>query len=175
MVARMEAEAAKAERRSGERSRQGGAAVRVPPPLVFVVLIAAGLVVHFWVHRLPIGLALAPRLVVGGLLVATGVAVGLIAIGDFKRSGRPNPLPWHPSPELLAQGPYRFSRNPMYLFETVQMIGIGIASNCAWVVVLAPVFLAIVHFTAVLPEERYLAETFGESYERYRAKVRRYL
>jgi protein-S-isoprenylcysteine O-methyltransferase Ste14 len=147
----------------------------VPPPLVFAGLIGAGLLIQFLAYRLPVGLSLVPRVILGGALVAVGVSMGIVTIAQFKRSGRKSPLPWHPSPALLAEGAYRFTRNPMYLFETAQMVGIGFLTNCAWVVVFAPAFLLIVHYTAVLPEERYLAETFGDAYDRYRAKVRRYL
>jgi len=170
----MGTEAVKAEA-TGERSKYGGAPVRVPPPLVVAVLVATGLIVHFFLYPLPIGLTLVPRLVVGGALLISGVAMGLSVMKQFRQSGRSNPLPWHPSPELIAKGAYRFSRNPMYLFEVLKMAGIGIAANSGWVVLLSPVFLLVVHFTAVLPEERYLFETFGESYVRYCAKVRRYL
>jgi protein-S-isoprenylcysteine O-methyltransferase Ste14 len=166
--------AVNAEGMSGARSKQGGALVRVPPPLVFLGLIAIGVVVHFFVHRLPVGLPLLPRLILGAALLLGGIVVGLGSIRLFQRSGRPNPLPWHPSPTLVAEGFYRFTRNPMYLSEVIQIIGIGLVLDSAWVVLLAPVFLCIVHVTAVLPEERYLAETFGESYQRYCASVRRY-
>jgi len=147
----------------------------VPPPLVFVVLVAAGVLVQVFVLPLPTGLPGAPRLAAGVALVALSFVVGLSAIRQFRRSGRQRLLPWHPSPELLARGFYRFSRNPMYVGESLQMVGMGLLADCAWVILAAPVFLLIVHRTAVVPEERYLAETFGEAYERYRARVRRYL
>jgi len=63
----------------------------------------------------------------------------------------------------------------MYVGMTALQLGIGAALNNGWVVALAPVALAIVHFTAVLPEERYLEETFGESYAALKQRVRRYL
>lgn len=63
----------------------------------------------------------------------------------------------------------------MYVAMTLFVVGLGIALNNLWVSLLAPVALLGVHFIAVLPEERYLAEKFGESYRGYVARVRRYI
>ena len=92
----------------------------------------------------------------------------------FKRSGQ-SPIPWKPTPELILQGPYRFTRNPMYLGVTLFAIGLGLALNNLWISLFAGLALMLVHFIAVLPEERYLAEKFGESYRSFLAQVRRYL
>ncbi len=92
----------------------------------------------------------------------------------FTRTGQ-SPTPWKPTPSLIPQGPYRFTRNPMYLGATTILLGLGVASDNLWICVLALVALGIVHVIAVLPEERYLSEKFGESYTQYRARVRRYL
>lgn len=92
----------------------------------------------------------------------------------FKRTGQ-NPVPWTPSPELILEGPYRFTRNPMYLGLTLFQVGIGFAINNLWISLFAAPALLVVHFIAVLPEERYLTEKFGESYKAYLVKVRRYL
>jgi len=92
----------------------------------------------------------------------------------FVRTGQ-NPTPWTPSPELLLAGPYRFTRNPMYLGVTLFQLGLGLAVNNLWISLLAAPALLVVHFTAVLPEEKYLSEKFGEDYKAYLVKVRRYL
>jgi protein-S-isoprenylcysteine O-methyltransferase Ste14 len=63
----------------------------------------------------------------------------------------------------------------MYVGMTVVAVGIGIAADALWVVLLAPVALLVVHFIAVRPEEAYLAERFGEDYLRFKRAVRRYL
>src|ERR1700694_2773149 len=95
--------------------------------------------------------------------------------------GFPPPLivvicaPWKPSPELILKGPYRFTRNPMYLGITLFEIGFGLAVNNLWISLFAVPALLTVHFIAVLPEERYLSKKFGESYKAYRTQVRRYL
>ena len=90
------------------------------------------------------------------------------------RTGQ-HPAPWKPSPELILQGPYRFTRNPMYLGLTLIQLGLGFAVNNLWISAFAPLSLLTVHFIAVLPEEKYLSEKFGDSYTRYLTHVRRYL
>ena len=113
--------------------------------------------------------------------IVTGVAfvvAGVWLIGDawklFQRTGQ-DPKPWKPSPELLLSGAYRFTRNPMYVGMTCLQVGLGLAFNNLWIVLLAALSLLVVHFIAVVPEERYLTGKFGESYRAYVIKVRRYL
>jgi protein-S-isoprenylcysteine O-methyltransferase Ste14 len=151
------------------RSKEGGARVRLPPPLVFAAAIAAG---FFLPPR--VGLPLVARLLLGGILVIAGLAVGFSAVGLFRKTGQ-DPRPWMPSPELIFHGPYRFSRNPMYVSMVMIACGVGLACDRAAVMLLSLAALAVVHFTAVLPEERYLQEQFGEPYSRYKSRVRRYL
>jgi protein-S-isoprenylcysteine O-methyltransferase Ste14 len=149
------------------QSKQGGARVRVPPPLVFAGAIVAGM---FLPDLRPSLLASAAA---GAVLIVLGVALGGWAVGWFRRTGQ-DLKPWTPSPELIFRGPYRFSRNPIYVAMTLLTLGIGGLLARGWIVVLAPLALLIVHFSAVLPEERYLEEKFGEPYRRYKASVRRY-
>src|SRR5262249_11304470 len=75
----------------------------------------------------------------------------------------------------VFKGPYRFTRNPMYVSVTAIQIGLGLAVGVLWISLLAPVTLATIHVTAVRREERYLSETFGRDYDDYRARARRYL
>lgn len=70
---------------------------------------------------------------------------------------------------------YRFTRNPMYLGMTCIQAGLGLAVNNLWITFLAPFSLLAVHFLAVMPEEKYLTDKFGDSYRAYLRKVRRYL
>jgi len=92
----------------------------------------------------------------------------------FKSTGQ-DPAPWKPSPELVLSGSYRFTRNPMYLGLTCIQIGLGLLLSNLWISLLAAFSLLVVHFIAVVPEERYLSEKFGDSYKGYLLKVRRYL
>lgn len=150
------------------QSPQGGARVRFPPPLVFALAILIG---AFLPGLRPSVWSSAPA---GMVLVILGVAFGAWAVGWFRRTGQ-DPKPWTPSPELISRGPYRFSRNPMYVGMTLVTLGIGGLLARGWIALLAPVALLLVHRLAVVREEAYLSAKFGEPYLAYKAKVRRYL
>jgi protein-S-isoprenylcysteine O-methyltransferase Ste14 len=155
------------------KADQRGAKVRFPPPLVYLISILLGVAIRY---------ASAPLAVAAyRFALAAGIAVLLAGLGLiagawilFKRTGQ-DPKPWKPTPEIVLSGPYRFTRNPMYLGLTCIQIGLGLALNNLWISLLAAFSLLAVHFIAVLPEERYLAEKFGDSYRFYLVKVRRYL
>jgi protein-S-isoprenylcysteine O-methyltransferase Ste14 len=154
-------------------SSAGGARVRFPPPLVFLSALLGGIALHFAV-ALAIHTARPALLTLGIAVAAVGVATVASARTWFFRT-RQNPAPWTPTPELILRGPYRFTRNPMYVGITTFLVGLGVATNVLWITLLAPVALAIVHVIAVRPEEQYLTEKFGDNYTAYRARVRRYI
>jgi protein-S-isoprenylcysteine O-methyltransferase Ste14 len=156
------------------QSPQGGANVRLPPPLVFVALMVASTLVQQlgWSLGLPLPWPL--LVAAGGAIVLAGLGLIASAFGWFRRTGQ-EPAPWKPSPELIAQGIYRRTRNPMYVGMTLIQLGLGVALDNLWMVALAPLGLLIVHYTAVRAEEAYLEAKFGEPYLRYKAEVPRYL
>ena len=153
-------------------SRHGGARVRIPPPLLFLLFsVAGGLVDSRWMH-LPLPAAL--RLTLGGLLLLAGIGLGASTLQLFAKTGQ-DPEPWKPTPSLIAVGPYRWSRNPMYIGMTLLQAGAGLGLDMPWISLLALPALGAVHHFAVLPEERYLRHRFGDGYERYMAEVPRYV
>ncbi len=156
------------------QSKHGGARVRFPPPLFFVAALVLGALVDRFVVRWSVPGGVAVRIALSALAVVAALALALPARGLFRRTGQ-DPLPWQPTPELVVGGPYRFTRNPMYLGMTLLTIGLGAAAGTLWTVPLAFAALGAVHVLAVLPEERYLTAKFGEPYLRYKARVRRYL
>jgi protein-S-isoprenylcysteine O-methyltransferase Ste14 len=156
------------------QNKEGGARVHFPPPLVFLISILLGVVLQRTVRPLTIPVNRPLRVTGGIVLIAVAVCLFIPALVLFRRTGQ-HPRPWKPTPELIPNGPYRFSRNPMYVAMTLFALGLGIALNDLWVSLFAPVSLLVVHFIAVLPEEQYLTGKFGESYRGYIARVRRYL
>jgi protein-S-isoprenylcysteine O-methyltransferase Ste14 len=151
-----------------------GAQVRFPPPLVFLGFILLGVALQYAVTPIPFPVARWITLSAGILVLLTGLGIGLMARSHFVRTGQ-KPTPWTPSPELLLEGPYRFTRNPMYVGVTCFQVGLGLALNNLWISLFAPLSLLAVHFIAVLPEEKYLTEKFGADYKAYLRTVRRYL
>lgn len=159
---------------SATQNSLGGARVRFPPPLVFLVFAGLGFALDAFVIALDLPLGLVPRLCAGAVPALSGVALIGWALGLFRRTGQ-DPTPWSPTPALVLRGPYRFTRNPMYVGMAAVHVGLSLGAGSGWVLALAPAALLCVHFLAVRPEEAYLAERFGESYRRYAAAVRRYL
>ena len=153
---------------AGER----GANVHFPPPLVFLGLTILGVALRYTVGVLRPAGSWATGL--GIVILLAGLTMGVSARTLVVRTGQ-SPIPWKPTPELVFRGPYRFTRNPMYMGLTFIQTGLGFALGNLWISILAPVALLVVHFIAVLPEEQYLAQKFGASYRDYCQRVRRYL
>ena len=151
-----------------------GADVRFPPPVVFLTAIGVGIALHWLVYPLRLGWSKTAYTITGLLFWAASVALMGWASRLFRQTGQ-DPVPWKPSPSMISSGPYRFTRNPMYLGMTLFQIGLGVGVNKLWIAVLAPIALAVVHFIAVVPEEKYLESKFREEYQAYLARVRRYI
>ena len=110
-----------------------------------------------------------------GLILAIAPFVQAIwAVRTFVRHGTPvNAL--GEVRAIVTEGPFSYSRNPMYLTLMVAYVGLALLFNLPWAaVLLVPVFLAL-HFGVILPEERYLAARFGEPYLSYMRRVRRWI
>ena len=84
-------------------------------------------------------------------------------------------LPGQSTTRLLTSGPYRVSRNPLYVGLLVLYVGCALAAEALLPLLLLPVAWAGLHWGAVLPEERYLVTVLGAPYEEYRSRVRRWL
>lgn len=172
------------ENRDEERQQEGAtvnapdkqepdhARVRFPPPLIFLLLIAAGAGLNT-VWPLPMGVPDTFR-TVGVAITLFGVAVGILIGGTFKRSSTAIE-PWKPTTTLLTTGFYRWSRNPIYLCFCLFNMGIGIALNNVWIFLSFIPGAILVYFIAIAREEAYLEREFGEQYLAYKAKVRRWL
>lgn len=151
-----------------------GAEVRFPPPVVALVTIVAAVALQ---RVAPIGLNLpAPaRYWIGGtIVVASILLLGTWPAVLFRRSGQ-SPIPWRPTPSIVERGPYRFTRNPMYLMMVIACVGFAIILSNAWILVLTPLCAFLLHRLAILPEEAYLERKFGEGYLSYKRRVRRWI
>ena len=80
-----------------------------------------------------------------------------------------------PATALATDGPYRLSRNPIYLALTLFYLGIGVAAGSLWVLVLVAPALLVMHLGVIRREERYLERTFGAAYLDYARRVRRWI
>jgi len=159
---------------------QAGAAparsgVRYPPPLAFAIpFVVAWLLDR--VNPMPL---VGPdrRLVIsvaGTVLGALGIGLASWAARTFRRAGTAV-NPFEPSTALVQGGPFRFTRNPMYIGLTVLYLGLTLLVNSFWPVMLLPISLAAITLTVIRREERYLSSKFGAAYDDYRRRVRRWL
>lgn len=144
--------------------------VIAPPPLIALVSTAAGWLVGELVPLVLPGWAAWP----GGALALAGVALAVWAERCFKTAGT-SAMPWKPTTAIATQGPYRVTRNPMYLGLLAAQCGTGLVLREGWIVLLAGLTFAVLHVGVVLREEAYLSAKFGAEYDRFRARTRRWL
>ena len=142
------------------------------PPVVFLL---AGLLMLALNRYLPGARLLSlPWTWLGILPVGLGVGLALWAARLFR--ARETPIePWATPSAFVADGPYRFTRNPMYLGLTLCLTGFTLWLGTATPALLLPVFVALLTLGFVRPEERRLELRFGERYRAYKARVRRWI
>jgi protein-S-isoprenylcysteine O-methyltransferase Ste14 len=144
--------------------------VIAPPPLIAILAIGAGWLIGQAVPLPLPGWALWPGIVLAG----AGVTLALWAERCFKAIGT-NAMPWKPTTAIAQAGPYRFTRNPMYLGLLAAQAGTGLVLREGWVVLLVVATFAVLHAGVVLREERYLSAKFGAEYDAYRTRTRRWI
>jgi protein-S-isoprenylcysteine O-methyltransferase Ste14 len=111
---------------------------------------------------------------VGWILVAAAVAIGGWAIFLFRRS-KTGIIPFSPSSSVVTEGPYRITRNPMYLGMTLALFGWAVILGSLAPFFVPPLFVLLITYLFVLPEEGHMEKTFGASYLDFKKRVRRWL
>jgi len=148
--------------------------VGFPPPLIYAGGFAAG----YGAHRLlPIRLWLEPTVVqslLGWGLLVGGVLLAVSAAYLFRRAGT-TPNPAKPTSALVIWGPYRFTRNPMYVGMATLYCGGTLLLNDPWPLAFLPLVMALVQRRVIAREEAYLERKFGDVYRAYKARVRRWI
>ena len=110
----------------------------------------------------------------GIVLFGLGIGLSVTCIAHLRRLG--TDFRTHkPASTLVTDGPYRVSRNPIYIALSLAHIGIAVAVDSPWMLAMLIPALAVVRVGAIAREERYLEAKFGDDYRRYRASVRRWL
>ena len=150
------------------------AAVRFPPPFLYLGAVVIGVLLQWRVHPLPLGLPTALRIGVAVVAAGLGAALVATAFGLFRSIGQ-DPAPWTTTPEIVTTGVYRFTRNPMYIGMALLQLGIGVGLANGWIVAGIPLVLVMVYAIAIRHEEAYLERKFGEGYLVYKRSVRRWL
>jgi protein-S-isoprenylcysteine O-methyltransferase Ste14 len=145
----------------------------MPPPLVFLVALAAGFLLD-WAVPVNSDLAAAPVRVGGLALVVLGAALMFAGLRTFVRAGtafRPD----QPATRLLTAGPFRYTRNPLYVALTLVYLGIALAAARVWPMATLVPALVVIRYRVITREEAYLEGKFGDAYRNYKNRVRRWL
>lgn len=119
--------------------------------------------------------AFGPAQIGGAALVVAGGAVALWCVLTFATLGRGTPAPFDPPRRLVVRGPYRFVRNPMYLGAGLALGGAALHFHSLALATYLAALAVAAHLFVVAYEEPTLARTFGEEYDAYRKRVRRWL
>jgi protein-S-isoprenylcysteine O-methyltransferase Ste14 len=147
------------------------AGVILPPPLIYLFGFMVALALRY---RWPLPIFHSP---VAGWLgtgcVAVAVVLAMIGRGTMQRAGT-NINPYKPTSAIVTSGPFKYSRNPLYVALSLLFLGLTFVANTWWGIVLFVPVAIVMHFCVVLREERYLESKFGNSYGEYRKRVRRY-
>jgi len=148
------------------------AGVRLDPQLIYAIPLAGGLLLDRWHPIRSIPPRFAAPLGIASLVI--GLTVGLAAVRRF-RLARTSLQPWESTSTLVTDGPFRLSRNPIYIGYTLLYLGVAFWANSLWPVVLLPLVVWLMHRLVITREEAYLESRFGDAYRAYRHRVRRWL
>ena len=155
----------------GPDAHDGGVVVVARPPIVYLVSILVGVGINLvWPVQL-FPYAVEP---LGPSLTLLAVVLFVLSVREFRKARTPIRTR-KPVTAVIATGPYRFSRNPIYLSFTLLQLGIGMWANSAWVVGMLIPTLVLMSYGVIAREERYMEQKFGDEYLRYRAAVRRWV
>ena len=145
------------------------------PPIIYIAAAALALIGHALLPLPWIRGALGEILFATGWLVVAGaLAIDVAAMRAMSRA-RTTIMPHRGSDHLVTGGPFSFTRNPIYVGNTMLMIGVGLISGIVWFLILAPVAAYVTTKLAIQREEKHLEARFGKKYRDYAKKVRRWL
>lgn len=149
--------------------------VWVPPPVFYAALFLLAVLLDGLVP-LPLATLVPEDLagIAGPGLIAAGMTLSFWSAGALRRRGT-SVIPIRPTTSLVTDGPYRFSRNPMYLGLIGIFVGVALVKQLLWGLLLVPLLLLVITVVVTRKEEAYLEHKFGAEYRRYRAAVRRWL
>jgi len=149
------------------------AQVIIRPPLAWGLAVIAGLALN-WLVPLPFLPADLPAGWLGAMVIVLALALFAWAIVTITRAGSNVPTN-RPTTTIVEAGPYRFTRNPVYLGMFLGLIGLAIAFDNLWLLIMLVPFALLIRYGVVPREEAYLERKFGNVYRGYRSRVRRWL
>src|SRR5215471_9024818 len=144
----------------------------VRPPIIYLISILSGILIQLAVpvRFLPVTIGLP----LGAAVVAVAIALFCYSVARFRAAGTPLPAR-RPTTAIVRTGPYRLSRNPVYLAFSLFQLGIAIWVNSVWLLATLVGAVALIHTVVIPKEEQYLERKFGAQYLEYKMSVRRWL
>jgi len=152
-----------------------GPGLPLPPPVLLLIALVLAIILDWTPLRfLAPPVSFNPQVVIGALLVVGSVLLVAGAVRTFRREGT-NVVPTRPALKIVTTGPYRFTRNPMYLSMVLFMLGISLLFSLEWGVILTPILWIGYDRLIVAREEAYLSAKFGTDYQGLLQQTRRWL
>ncbi len=154
---------------------QDNPGVIAPPPLIYLGGLALGLLFH---RLVPLKYFPRSSRAIRLTLGSTCISIGLVVlVSGFRQmnNAHTNINPTHPATTIVTEGPFRFTRNPLYLGMTLLYLGIMFLVNSLWLLLILPFILVLMTVGVITREEHYLERKFGSQYFDYKQRVRRWL
>ena len=146
--------------------------VHVIPPLVYLVALCIGLLISIWIPTKVVPSSAA--WIAGGVLFFCGAVLAASAVWRFRVVGT-TVRPDRAASKFIVDGPYRITRNPMYLGLAALYLGVTIVDQSLWALIFLPVVIVLMQRMVIEREERFLTRRFGADYVAYQQRVRRWL
>jgi protein-S-isoprenylcysteine O-methyltransferase Ste14 len=147
--------------------------VIVRPPIAWALAVLTGLTLN-WLMPSPFFPAAASAGWFGAIVFVLALALFAWAISTVTRAGSNVPTRL-PTTTIVENGPYRFTRNPIYLSMVLGLIGLAVGFDSLWLLVTLVPFALVIRYGVITREEAYLERKFGEIYLAYKSRVRRWL
>ena len=149
--------------------------LRIPVPWVFILAYLAGAALESaWPTHMGAQVSRNTTQALGAVVFVLGATIAAWGLVTFRRA-RTTTVPGEVSSQLVTWGPYRFSRNPMYVGLAIAYLGEASILRHVWPLVFLPLTISYVNWIVIPVEQAKLAEVFGEQYTEYRKRVRRWL
>ena len=160
---------------SGAPRRDAPGVIVFPPALYLATLLSGILLSYFWRWPLlPGSVSNSWFRIAGGVMIVPGLSLVIWGRARMMSAGT-NVIPTRPALVIVTDGPFRFTRNPLYLGNLIVYAGLILVFNSAWLAILLIPMLLLLNYGIVQREERYLEAKFGNDYRAYKARVRRWL
>lgn len=145
------------------------------PPIILGLTILAAIILSIVIPLRSYTIKqLAPLSIPGFIMIAVGIFIDIWALRTMFRK-RTNIRPNYGADKLVTSGPFAFSRNPIYLGNTMALLGIGFAFNQPWFLIFGLIQACLIHYLAIRREETHLSLKFGQDWENYKKSVPRWV